>query len=114
VEVTANLESPVLFRKWTAIATIAAVLEQKVWITTSSPMYPNLYTFLVAPPGGGKSRAIDLAHDLLHTLPDPYVAPTSINAASIIDHLLECKRIIIQPQMAATSDLTVNAAAEEI
>ena len=101
MEVTANLESPVLFRKWTAISTIAAVLEQKVWITTSSPMYPNLYTFLVAPPGGGKSRAIDLAHDLLHTLPDPYVAPTSINAASIIDHLLECKRIIIQPQMAA-------------
>jgi hypothetical protein len=64
-------------------------------------MYPNLYTFLVAPPGGGKSRAIDLAHDLLQTLPDPYIAPTSINAASIIDHLLECKRIIINPTKAA-------------
>ena len=101
MEVTANLESPVLFRKWTAISTIAAVLEQKVWITTSSPMYPNLYTFLVAPPGGGKSRAIDLAHDLIHTLPDPFIAPTSINAASIIDHLLECKRIIINPTQAA-------------
>ena len=95
VEVTANIESPVLFRKWTAIATIAAVLEQKVWIVTSSPMYPNLYTFLIAPPGGGKSRAIDLAHDLISALPDPYIAPTSINAASIIDHLLECRRIIL-------------------
>ncbi len=95
VEITANIESPVLFRKWTAISTIASVLEQKVWIVTSSPMYPNLYTFLVAPPGGGKSRAIDLAHDLITAMPDPYIAPTSINAASIIDHLLECKRIIM-------------------
>lgn len=95
IEATANIESPVLFRKWTAISTIAAVLEQKVWIKTSSAMYPNLYTFLVAPPGGGKSRAIDLAHDLIKSLPDPYIAPTSINAASIIDHLLECKRVII-------------------
>lgn len=95
IEATTNIESPALFRKWTAISTIAAVLEQKVWIKTSSAMYPNLFTFLVAPPGGGKSRAIDLAHDLIHALPDPYIAPTSINAASIIDHLLECKRVII-------------------
>ena len=64
-------------------------------------MYANLYTFLIAPPGGGKSRVIDLAHDLLHTLPDPYIAPTSINAASIIDHLLECKRIILSPGASA-------------
>ena len=95
IEATANIESPVIFRKWIAISTISAVLEQKVWITTSSPMYPNLYTFLVAPPGGGKSRAINLAHDLISALPDPFIAPTSINAASIIDHLLECKRIIL-------------------
>lgn len=101
VEVAATVESPKLFRKWTAISTLAATLEQKVWITTSSPMYPNLYTFLIAPPGGGKSRVIDLAHDLLHTLPDPYIAPTSINAASIIDHLLECKRIILSPGASA-------------
>ena len=101
VEVASTVESPKLFRKWTAISTLAAALEQKVWITTSSPMYANLYTFLIAPPGGGKSRVIDLAHDLLHTLPDPYIAPTSINAASIIDHLLECKRIILSPGASA-------------
>ena len=101
VEVASTVESPKLFRKWTAISTLAAALEQKVWITTSSPMYANLYTFLIAPPGGGKSRVIDLAHDLLHTLPDPYIAPTSINAASIIDHLLECKRIILSHGAAA-------------
>ena len=95
VEVSANVESPALFRKWVAISTIASVLEQKVWITTSSPMYPNLYTFLIAPPGIGKSRIMDLAQDLIRSLPDPYIAPTSINAASLIDHLRECKRTMI-------------------
>lgn len=95
VEISGNIESPTIFRKWVAISTIAAVLEQKVWLMTSSPMYPNLYTFIVAPPGGGKSRAIDLSRDFIEALPDPFIAPTSINAASIIDHLLECKRTFV-------------------
>jgi hypothetical protein len=95
IEQTGALESPELFRKWTAIATIAAVLEQKVFLMTTSPVYPNLYTFLVAPPGGGKSRAIDLARDLITALPDPFIAPTSVNAASIIDHIKECKRVLL-------------------
>jgi hypothetical protein len=57
-------------------------------------MYPNLFVFLVAPPGGGKSRTINFSTALILSLPNPYIAPTSINAASIIDHLKECKRSI--------------------
>src|SRR5208282_2930904 len=92
---TAHVEAPVLFRKWTAIATIAACLEQKVWLMTSSAMYPNLYTGLIGQPGVGKSRILGEASKLLHKLPDPFVAPTSINSSSLVDHLLECKRTII-------------------
>src|SRR5215472_2862606 len=94
VNCTGGIEAPPLFRKWAAISTIAGVLEQKVFVTTTSPMYANMYVFLVAPPGGGKSRTIDIAHDMLSTLPDPMIAPTSVNAASIIDQLCECKRCI--------------------
>ena len=92
VQATAPIEGPELFKKWTAITTIAAILEQKVWVQTTSPVYPNLYTFLVAPPGVGKSRIIDVARDLVEFLPDPFIAPTSVNAASIIDSIAECKR----------------------
>lgn len=92
VRVTEPIESPGLYKKWVAISTLAAVLEQKVWVQTSSPMYPNLYTFLAGPPGVGKSRIIDVARDLIDFLPDPYIAPTSVNAASIIDAISECKR----------------------
>lgn len=98
IEATEHTASPTIFRRWTAIFTIASVLEQKVWITTSEPLYPNLYIMLVAPPGIGKSRAIRKGYQLISAMPDPHIAPTSINAASIIDHLNECKRsIIAQP-----------------
>lgn len=95
VEATVHVETPLIFRRWVAIATIAAVLEQKVWITTSSAMYPNLYTGLIAQPGVGKTRIIAEAAKLLLKLPDPFIAPTSINSSSLVDHLVECKRTII-------------------
>src|SRR2546423_776436 len=47
VDWTDNLESTELWCRWSAISTIAAVLERKVWCTTSAPLYPNLYVFLV-------------------------------------------------------------------
>lgn len=40
---------------------------------------------------------MDVARDLIQELPDPYIAPTSVNAASLIDHMVESKRVIIQP-----------------
>jgi hypothetical protein len=73
------------------------VLEQKVWIVTSSPMYPNLYVFLIAPPGVGKSRIMSKSRELLEKLPDPVIAPTSINSSTLLDHMLNCKRSIINP-----------------
>lgn len=95
IQATAPIEGPLLFKRWVAISTIAAVLEQKVWIPTLPVMYPNLYTFLVAPPGVGKSRIINIARDLIEFMPDPFIAPTSVTAASLIDSIKECKRSIV-------------------
>src|SRR5882762_3010598 len=82
VEQTAGLESPEIFRKWTAISAIASAMEQKTWMTTWSPIYPNLYVFLVGRPGVGKSRTIGQGRKLLEELPDLHVAPTSMTMAS--------------------------------
>lgn len=93
---TDNLDAPPLFRKWAAIATIAATLEQKVWLTTSSRLYPNLYIFLVGHPGVGKTRTIRASKAYAHEIPDFHFAPTSMTAASLVDALLDSKRMIIQ------------------
>jgi hypothetical protein len=99
VEQTANLNAPKIFRVWTAISTIAAALEQKVWIRTSRPQYPNLYTFIIAHPGVGKSRTIAEGRNLVTQLPDFFLAPVSLTFAALIDSLELAKRSIIrQPE----------------
>ena len=97
IQAAEPIEGPSLFKRWVAISTIAATLEQKVWIPTLPVMYPNLYIFLVAPPGVGKSRIINVGRDLVEFLPDPFIAPTSVTAASLIDAIKECKRQIMDP-----------------
>lgn len=94
---TANLHSPPIFRKWTAINTIASALEQKVWLMTSRPLYPNLYTFLVAHPGVGKTRTINEGKHYVRELPEFHLAPISMTFASLVDSLVKAKRNIIRP-----------------
>jgi hypothetical protein len=95
IEFTDNLESAPIFRKWTAITAIAAALEQKVWISTSDRLYPNLYTILVGHPGVGKTRTIMSGRKFLAELPEFHIAPTSMKMASLVDALLSAKRTII-------------------
>jgi len=93
VEQTDQISSPVLFRKWAAIYTIAATLERKVWVRTArSNVYPNMYIILVAPPGVGKTEVTWRARDLLSSLEDHQLASTSVTKASLIDELAAATR----------------------
>src|ERR1700735_2239786 len=92
-EQTAGLDSPALFRKWSAIGALAAVLEQKVWLRTTRPLYPNLYTLIVGHPGVGKTRTIREARSYVSDLPDFHLAPISLSFASLVDSLTQAKRM---------------------
>jgi len=97
VETTRVLESPEIFRQWSAISTLAAVLEQKVHVVSGgSPLYPNLYCALIAHPGVGKTRTIMAAKKYYMETPDPLPAPTSMSASSMIDALTKSKRTIVR------------------
>jgi len=65
---TENSEPPVLFRKWTAISTIAAALQRKVKVELgiSLTVYPNFYIVLVGPSATGKGTAMKYAADLIN------------------------------------------------
>ena len=95
IAVTANLDSPVAFRKWSAIATIASTLEQKVWLKTSTVLFPNLYVTIVGHPGVGKTRSVRAAKKYFLELPEYHLAPTSMTASSLIDALVRAKRSYI-------------------
>lgn len=90
--------TPMRLRKWAGIACIAGALERKVWVRTAgSRLYPNLFVFLVSPPGKGKSRAINAIRDMWKELPELKVAPSTVSRASLIDDLADGHRTIVVP-----------------
>lgn len=98
MEQTQHITSPELFRRWAAIYTLAASLERKVWLRTSSGViYPNLYVVLVGPPGVGKTEVTWRAREMLGALGDHHLAPSSVTKASLIDALNGAVRHIIRP-----------------
>lgn len=66
-----------------------------MWLTTSTPLFPNLYIFLVGHAGIGKSRTISAATSFMRELPEHHIGPNSVTMASLVDCLTEAKRTII-------------------
>lgn len=94
--------SPRIYRLWSAIFTVGAVCERKVWLTTAKgKLYPNQYILLVGGAGIGKSLCTNIVYDLLDNIRTPetpfHIAPTSVTKASLIDALSEADRRIIRP-----------------
>lgn len=94
--------SPRIYRLWSAIFTVGAVCERKVWLTTAKgKLYPNQYILLVGGAGIGKSLCTNTVYDLLDEIRTPetpfHIAPTSVTKASLIDSLQEADRRIIRP-----------------
>lgn len=111
---TEDIEAPEAYRRWGAIATIAAVLEQKVYLQTSAPLYPNMFVFLVGQPGVGKTRTIHAASAFLRDIADFHLAPTSMTAASLVDVLLASKRTLIRLPDPAIEYNTLTIMADEL
>ena len=88
VEVTEGIESPRLFRRWSAVAAVSGALERKCWSITWGTVYPNLFVVLTANPGIGKTIIIELVHRLWTNVKtaDLNIAPTTVTKAALIDH----------------------------
>jgi hypothetical protein len=97
-ELTESSGTPTRIRRWAAIACVAGVLERKVWVhTAGADLFPNLYVFLVTPPGIGKSRVLNTAYRFWIDMEDHRTAPASVSKASLIDELESAHRAIIRP-----------------
>jgi hypothetical protein len=67
-EYTEKTEPPLLFHRWSVIATLGAVLGRKVWIPFGQfRIFPNIYCMLIGDPGTRKSTAIKLAKKLANS-----------------------------------------------
>lgn len=97
IEATANLDTPLIFRRWTAISVLAATVTQRVWVRTSSNLYPNIYLFVIGHPGVGKSRTIAEGRRLVQGLSEFHLAPISMTFASLVDSMAKAKTVIAVP-----------------
>lgn len=97
---TEGVRSPPSFRLWSAIGTIAATLERRVWTETDvKPLRPNLFIVLAGNPASGKGNAIGEARSLLTTLIEPetgiHIGPDNPTPASFLDALAASTKMSI-------------------
>jgi hypothetical protein len=98
-EYSKGLSSPALFKRWGAIVCLAMAMERKVFLRTNlGALYPNLYVMAIAPPGVGKTLITSKVGDLIRSLPEHHVAPSSVTRASLIDALVASERRVVIPQ----------------
>jgi len=91
LEYTDHTESPVQFRLWTGVFTIAGALGRKVWIEDGQlNYYPNFYIVFVGPPGvARKSTSIKMGEELLREVPTVRFAPNSTSWQALLQRLAE-------------------------
>ena len=69
---TSCSEAPDVYHFWTGVILLASVLQRRVYKDRGLfQLYPNMYSFLVGPPGSRKSSAIAIGQELLQSIQDP-------------------------------------------
>jgi len=88
---TENTEPPTLFRKWTAISTIASALQRKVRVEWGTDLifYPNLYIILVGPSATGKGTAMTPALNIMDEIPAVKLSAQATSLQALIRRLKE-------------------------
>lgn len=85
-----NSEPPQLFKLWSALCTIAAVLQRKCWVNWEKKIYPNMYVVLVGPSGSRKGTAMGPCLDLLLGESSVRLAAEATTREALIRKLKNC------------------------
>ena len=112
LQYTKDNASPEIFRLWAAIQGIGAAGERRVWTEVGdSHLYPNLYVWLVGPPGVGKTMAINPITRFLRKSKACFIAPNDMSKAGLLDALTGCgKETVIDEKLIDYFYMTVHIA----
>lgn len=90
---TQGILAPESFLLWTAITTIAGVLERKCWTETyRGRLYPNQFVILCGFPASGKSLCIERARRYWVDTPEIFVGPENPTRKSFLETLQKSPR----------------------
>lgn len=95
-EYTEVSEAPYTFDFWTGVATIGGALRRQVFIDEIKfKVYPNFYTFFVAPPGvATKSTTVGVGMRLLRQVDGVTMGPTSMTWQGLTKGLQDARQLI--------------------
>jgi hypothetical protein len=96
---TSDISSTNIIRLWCAITCVSGVMERKTytWGSGITPIYPNLFTLIVADPASGKSQGISIVRNLWRRMKDLHVTPDDVSQASLIDNMSKAVRAVQLP-----------------
>ena len=100
-------ETPYSFDFWSAVWIVSSVLRRRVYINRpGSPVWPNMYVLLVAPPavarkGVAIGKATELMQWYLHTTP----SPSALYSGSLTPSMLTIELAVLSEQHGCSSIL---------
>jgi len=89
--------TPDIFKLWSAIFAVGSAVRRRVWteLLGGRPIYPNLFVWLVGPPGTGKTEAIVPMSLHLRKSKTARLAPNDVSKQSLLDALKGCGDVLI-------------------
>ena len=88
MEYSDELPCPPIYSLWTAIHAVGAAAERRIWTEFGqNVLHPNLFLFLVGPPGTGKSQAINPMASMLRKSAATALAPNDLSKQGLLDSL---------------------------
>lgn len=82
-----------MFRLWSAIHAVGAAAERRVWTKFGrNELFPNLFVFLVGPPGVGKTQALEPMAELLRKSGAVTLAPNDLSKQGLLDAIANASK----------------------
>jgi hypothetical protein len=81
---------------WAAIFAVGSAVRRQVWaeLVNGIPIFPNLFIFLVGPPGVGKTQAIVPMMETLRKSDTARLSPNDVTKQSLLDALIDAKEVV--------------------
>lgn len=88
LDYTKDYESPSSFWKWSAYASVAAVLRDNAWLPDGDGrLYPNIYVLFLAESGARKGRPVGLSEECVVSVNNTKVISGRASIQAILDEL---------------------------
>lgn len=95
VEFASGTEAPENYHIWSAIGTMSAILQGRIWLPYGRfKVLPNTYIVLLGPPGNGKTTSMSFGLKVVREIPEIVLSATAQTKESLVKELVANQRAV--------------------